>query len=130
MIDYREDPTTNIIEITIDGTISRAEFATVAANLEAQITKYGKVYVLEEIRRIGGIDPYVFWEDLTFGLKHLSHISHCAIVSDQQWLKLITHSIQPLVSCQIRSFNLGEIDEARRWLREIAAQSRSGNGHG
>ena len=72
MIEYREEAGSNVVEIVVDGGVSKAEFEDVAAKLEAAIARHGKVRVLEEVRSLGGIEPAAFWGDLKFSLRHLS----------------------------------------------------------
>lgn len=123
MIDYREDPASNVIEIVVDGGISREEFEAIAAKLEAQIARHGKVRLLEEIRSFGGIEPAAFWGDLKFSLRHLSDFSRCAVVTDQRWIEWLARAMDPLVACEIRHFPPEQIEHARHWLRQEASPS-------
>jgi SpoIIAA-like len=116
MIDYREDPESDIIEITVDGGISREEFERIAARLEAHIARHGKVRLLEEIRSFGGIDPATFWADLKFSLRHLRDFSRCAVVTDKRWIEWLAKAMDPLVACEIRHFPPDQIAAARSWL--------------
>lgn len=125
MIEYREDPGSNVIEILVDGGISREEFDQIAARLEAQIARHGKVRLLEEIRSFGGIEPAAFWGDLKFSLRHLTDFSRCAVVTDQRWIEWVTRALDPLLSCEIRHFPPAQIEAARHWLREDVSPASS-----
>ncbi len=120
MIDYREDPVSNVVEITVDGKISRAEFDEIAGKLEAHIAKHGKVHLLEEIRSFGGMEMSLYWDDLKFSLRHLSDFSRCAVVADKTWIEWMAKAANPFVACDIKVFEPGQIDEARGWLKEDA----------
>jgi hypothetical protein len=118
MIEYSEVPETNILEITVDGKVTREEFDEVAARMTAMIERHGEVRLLEVVRDIGGIEPSALWEDFKFGPKHLKDISHTAVVGDQKWLEWATALVKPFLSAEVRFFRLDQIDEARRWLAE------------
>ena len=121
MISYREVPGSRVVEITVDGPISRAAFEEIAGKLEARIALHGKVRLLEEIRRLDGIDPTTFWDDLKFSLRHLNDFSRCAVVTDRRWIEWFAKAVDPFVACEIRHFPPEQIDDARRWLREDLA---------
>ena len=120
MIEYRDDAETGIAEIVVDGPISRAEFDDVSARLAALIERCGRIRLLEDIRRIGRFDPSTIPADLRFTFRHMKDFSHCAIVGDREWLKLLARATNRLVRCEIRYFDRADIEEARRWLRRGA----------
>lgn len=121
MIEYRGDSGPQVVEIVVDGPISRAAFGEIAARLEARIALDGKVRLLQEIRSLGGIHPSTFWDDLKFSLRHLSDFSRCAIVTDHRWIEWFAKAVSPFVACEIRYFPPEQIEQARSWLREDAA---------
>ena len=116
MLDYREDPHSDLIEITVDGRIGKDEFERIAARLEAAIARHGKVRLLEEIRSFGGVDATTFWADLKFSLRHLGDFSRCAVVTDKRWIEWLAKAMDPLVACEIRHFPPEQIAAARSWL--------------
>jgi hypothetical protein len=116
MIDYREDADTGVVELTVEGTISRTEFDDVAAKLEARIRDHGKVRLLENVKRFDGIAPALFWDDMRFALRHLNDFSRCAVVGDKAWLEWLTKAVRPFISCEIRHYEPSRIEEARAWL--------------
>jgi hypothetical protein len=126
MIDYREDPVSGVIEITVDGKISRQEFDDIAARLEAHIARHGKVRLLEEVWSLGGIDPGTFWADLKFTLRHLNDFSRCAVVTDRRWIEWLAKGVDHLIACEIRHFPPEQIEAARRWLGEEMATAPAG----
>ena len=127
MISYREVPGSHVVEVRVDGPISRAAFEEIAGKLEARIALHGKVRLLEEIRRLDGIDPTTFWDDLKFSRRHLDDFSRCAVVTDRRWIEWFAKAVDPFVACEIRHFPPEQIDGARRWLREdfLAAPERA-----
>jgi hypothetical protein len=117
LIEYREDAGTNLVEIVVNGRVSKAEFDDVAARLEAAIARHGKLRVLEVVRSFGGIDPAAFWADLKFALRHLNDFSRCAVVGDKGWIETLTRGADKLIACELRHFPPARIDAARAWLR-------------
>ena len=97
MLEYREDASDGLVEIVVDGRVSKAEFDEIATRLEAAIARHGKLRVLEEVRSFGGIDPSAFWADLKFGLRHLNHFSRCAVISDQRWIEVFARGVDKLL---------------------------------
>jgi hypothetical protein len=117
VLEYREDASSNLVKIVVDGRVSKAEFDEIATRLEAAIARHGKLRVLEEVRSFGGLDPAAFWADLKFGLRHLNHFSRCAVISDQRWIEVFAMGVDKLIACEIRHFPPEQIAAARAWLR-------------
>lgn len=120
MLSYHREPGTDIVEITIEGRVSRAEFDDVAAALEAVISQHGTVRVLEDIHSFEGIQASAFWDDLKFSLRHMNEVSRAAVVTDEHALEWFVRLVRPVVRGEIRTFHRGELDAARAWLREPA----------
>jgi len=117
---YKEYPEHKIAELVVDGKVTREDFNSIAIQLENFIEKHGHIKLLEEIRTLEGFDASMLWEGIKFdikNLKHIRHISHCAVVSDIGWLSAISKASGVVISCKIRTFTLDQIDEARTWLQ-------------
>ncbi len=81
MIEYRNNTDNNIVEITVEGKITEADFDQVITQLKADIEKHGKLRILEEIRSFTGIDPIVLWKDAKLGFAHVNDFTHAAVVN-------------------------------------------------
>ena len=117
---YTEDPEHKIAELVVDGKVTHEDFNNIARQLESFIEKHGRIKLIEEIRKLEGIDASMVWEGIKFdikNLKHIRHISHCAVVSDIGWLSPISKAAGAFISCKIRTFSLDQTDEARSWLQ-------------
>ena len=117
---YKEDPEHKIAELVVDGKVTHEDFNNIAIQLENFIEKHGQIKLLEKIRTLEGFDASMMWEGIKFdikNLKHIRHISHCAVVSDIGWLSPISKAAGAFISCKIRTFTLDQIDEARAWLQ-------------
>jgi hypothetical protein len=124
MLEYREIPDTNIVELSIDRTVSGAEFDETLANLEAAIRRHGTVRILEHVRSFRGMPIAKFLDDIKFGFRNMKHFSHAAVVADPNWVALLTNLSKPFVSGEVRYFKEADIDRARQWLRASSAPRR------
>lgn len=114
---YKEDPHHKIAELIVDGKVTQEDFNRIAGQLENFIEKHGHIRLLEEIRKLDGFEASMVWDGIKFDMKHLKHISHCAVVSDIGWLSPFSKAAGAFISCKIRTFTLDELDEARAWLQ-------------
>lgn len=97
MLSYKEYDNAQAAEIVLDGRISTEEFDAVASRLEAFINRHGHVRLLEVIREFEGMDARALWHDIQFSLRHLTHFSRVAIVSDPD----THHLVQPSGSIHV-----------------------------
>ena len=116
MLDYREDAEAGVVEIAVEGRISRKEFDEVAAKLESFIASNGKVRLLEVIHDFEGIAASAFWDDLKFSLRHLNDFSRCAIVTQAQWIRSWSSLVGSIFHCELAHFEPHQLEEARAWL--------------
>lgn len=118
MLSCDTDPATGVIEITIDGAVTRAEYDKVVVAIEAELARGDKVRVIETIRAIGHIDASLWWQDVRWAFGHIGKFGRCAVVTDKGWVGSITRAVGALMPAEIRVFPLAGIDEARAWVRE------------
>lgn len=116
MLTYRSIPNSNIVELTVNGDITRRDFDDVIAEINSKIDDYGSVDVLEQIRDIGKMPPSVIWADLRWAAGHMRNVGRAAVVCDKAWIEKMVDVMQPLTKADIRHFDHDELDEARAWL--------------
>ena len=116
MLSYKEMDNLAAVEIEISARVSTEEFDRTANKLEAFIARHRRVRVLEIVHHFEGMDVKAFWHDLKFSLRHLSHFSRCAIVSDAKFLSALSAIAEPFIDCEVAYFPPGEIEAARDWL--------------
>jgi hypothetical protein len=116
MLAYKEYDNAQAAEIVLDGRVSTDQFDAVAARLEAFIKRHGHVRLLEIIHDFEGMDARALWHDIQFSLRHLTHFSRVAIVSDPDTHHLWSSLVAPFMSCEAEHFAPGEEDAARDWL--------------
>ncbi len=118
MLEYRQDESAGIVEVTVDGMVTQQDLEEVAKNLEGLVARHGKLKLLKEVRGLPDIDVATFWENAKLGFRHFNDFSHYAIVTDKTWVEPLAKAGAALMSCEVRVFPLEEIEAARKWLRE------------
>lgn len=118
MLTITTDDTTGLVEITVDGRIERADFDRVVAELDRLLETHRQLNVVEVIRDFAGIDPALWWRDMSWGFGHIHRFARAAVVTDSGWIGPVARAVGALMPSEIRSFPLDRIDEARRWAAE------------
>jgi hypothetical protein len=118
MLSCEADSASGVVEITVDGPITQADYEMVVAVLETTLARHDKLRVVETIRAIGPIDAAVWWQDVRWTFGHMNKFGRCAVVTDKGWVGSITRAVGALMPAEIRVFPLAGIDEARVWVRE------------
>lgn len=57
------------------------------------------------------------WSDMKFGLKRSWHFSRIALVTDIGWIASMARMVSPMMPFQFKAFKLGELDEAKSWIK-------------
>ncbi len=118
MIEYRNDPSNNIVEISVEGKITEADFDHVVSCLKADLEKHGQLKILEEIRSFSGIDPITLWKDVRFGFEHINDFTHAAVVTEAKWMRTFAEAVGSILSAEVRAFEASQIETARTWLAD------------
>jgi len=118
MLSYTVDDDAGVIDLIVDGAITRADYEALIPALDAQIAEHGKLRVIETVRQLGPIDASLWWEDLKWVVRHRNAIGRAAVVTDHGWIGPITRAAGALFSGEMRVFPTAKEDEARAWVRE------------
>lgn len=116
MIDYRKTEA-GIIELRVDGRITKADIDAVFDRLKADMPAAGKLRVLEIVTALDGVSPSALWEDMRRGLPMLDNVEKAAVVTDHGWIEALSHIAAAFTSAEVRTFGPDEIDAARTWLK-------------
>jgi len=117
MITYLTDPTHGVVELTVDGGITRDDYDRVVAEMEGAIDRFGKLRLIEIIEDVGGVDSAIWWRDIKWAYHHVRDIARCAVVTDRGWIGSITRAVGALIPAEIRVFPIAELEAARAWVR-------------
>ncbi|MBB4642225.1 SpoIIAA family protein [Rhizorhapis suberifaciens] len=116
MLSHRLDSKKGIVEIEIDGAADTKSYRTLITDMDQLIAANGKISVLEIVRDIGWLSPGIWWEDLGWSFRHLKDIARVAIVTDKSWIKPIVKMMAGVMSAEVATFALDELDKARSWI--------------
>lgn len=117
---YSEDKTLPVAEIKVIGRVTQEDMDSILPKLTRFIEKHGEIGIVEIIESFEGFDASTIWEGLKFDVKHLSQVTHAAVVSDIGWIGTMTRAAGRIMPVTVRMFSMDEVDEARAWAREMA----------
>lgn len=117
MIACLTDPTDGVVELTVAGAVTRADYDRVVAEMERTIATFGTLRLIEVIEDIGSIDSAIWWRDLKWTYQHRGDVARCAVVTDTGWIGAVTRAVGALLPAEIRVFPPARLDEARQWVR-------------
>lgn len=117
MLAVESNRSAGLIELVVDGAITRDDYEAVVAEIDAMLETHDKLNVVEVVRSIGQVEFGVWWKDIVFHLTHRNWLHRVAVVSDSGWIGPLTRFLSPLYPAEVRTFPLGEIEQARAWAR-------------
>ncbi len=112
-----------LVEVHVSGKLTREAYAKFVPLFEAGVREHGKLEVLFVMSDFHGWTAGALWEDIKFDLQHFSDIRRLAIVGESKWEKGMAVFCKPFTSAKIRYFSHEEVEAARAWLRDDAADS-------
>ena len=114
-MEYRSNVETNIVEVIVEGKITATDFDRIVPLMQADLARHGKVKVLEEIRSFEGMEPMAVWKDLQ-QVYMVKDITHVAFVTDEQWMRTVAETVNPIFPSELKAFELSQVEAARTWL--------------
>lgn len=124
MIEYKNYADSNIVEISVQGYVTEADFDTAIAQFKDDFERHGKLRVLEEIQSFEGLDPITLWKDIRFGLAHVNKITHAAVVADAKWMRTFAEATNSVLTAKIKAFEPSQVEAARIWLSAVPNPSQ------
>ena len=124
MLEFYEQPGTNLILVRASGRITRDDYYRITPWLESRMRKHGCLRAMVVISHIDDIVLGVFWDDLKYTLKNGHNFERIAMVGDrrwqQWWMRRWMCPGRLLTPCEMRYFDQVDEDEAEMWVRELA----------
>ena len=116
MLEFQQIGDTNVLEITLDGALTKADYDRLTEKADAMIEEFGTIKMIEIIRHIGKMEPSAIWADFRWAPGHLKYLTHIAVVADKKWIGWIVGPMRAFISAEVHSFHLDELENARRWI--------------
>lgn len=118
MLSYTVDEDAGVIDLIVDGAITRADYEALIPVLEAQIARHTRLRVVETVRTLGQIDWSLWWRDVKWVADHRDQLAKVAVITDHGWIGPITRAAAALFSGEMRVFPENQAEAARAWVRE------------
>jgi hypothetical protein len=110
--EYKEYPDQKMVEVLVDGKVTKAEFDSISSQMESFIQQHGAVKIIEIVKDFSGFELSMLGEAIKFDMKHLKDFSHCAVVTDQGWIGPFARLLSPFFNIQLRMFKMDEQQQA------------------
>lgn len=109
-----------LIEIELSGQVTGSDYAeTLLPAIEAALAEHDTVRLLAIVQpEFKGYDLSAAWSDTKLGLSHWRGFDRIGVAADQPWVKTSIRLAAPILPCPVQVFDLSEVEEARRWIRE------------
>jgi len=115
------------------GVLTGADFEIVEREIEAKLARHGRIGVVADITRLGGVTPEALIKDIRYNISKLGHWKQFpreAIITQRGWMAAVARALDPLVpQVEVRAFSPEEHDLAVAWAADLPpAAGRSGPG--
>ncbi|WP_028646556.1 STAS/SEC14 domain-containing protein [Nocardiopsis sp. CNT312] len=103
------------------GEVTRTDYETVIEPIVDEARREGhRIRMLCEFGpEFRSFTPGAAWEDFKVGMGAMRLFEGCAVVTDTGWIRESTRLGAFLVPCPVRLFDVGDRDEALRWLASL-----------
>ncbi len=109
----------HVIGIRVDGKIEKDDILKVIEAAKAIMAGHDKIHIYVEAVNFDGISFEALWEDMTFAFPNLSHFTRKAVVSDTEWMDVMSTIGNKLFpGIEVRHFSPEEKDAAKQWAEE------------
>jgi hypothetical protein len=106
----------NVMEVHLNGTLTRDDYARFVPDTEALIREHKKIRLLVILDDFHGWDAGALWEDIKWDAKHFDHVERIAFVGETKWQEWMANFCKPFTTARVRYFDHDQIVEARAWL--------------
>jgi hypothetical protein len=117
MMTFETDIDAGVVEFTVDGEVTRAEYDAASVQMEAVIARHGKLRAVAVIEDFAGMELAAWWKDVSWGVGHLTKIGRVAVVTDIGWIITASRATSWMMPGEQKIFTPEELDIARAWAR-------------
>lgn len=118
MFKVMKDLPDDVIGIEAVGKITHEDYIeNIIPHFESMFETYGKLKVLYVLGEdFDGYELGALWDDATYGMRHWAHISHIALVTDDQWPHSLMSMFAPFFPGEIRMYRQSDLEQAKDWI--------------
>lgn len=109
-----------VIVIRASGTLSAADYAEFAPQIEDSVQEYGKIRIVFVMTDFHGWELSAVWEDIKFEATHYRNIERLALVGDRAWERGMAAFCMPFTTADIRYFDITDEADALTWAQEVS----------
>ncbi|MGP6087710.1 STAS/SEC14 domain-containing protein [Antarctobacter jejuensis] len=117
-VTYDENDETQVVEFTVDGHLSRADFDRLSGRMLDFADRHSKFRMIEVVRRFPTFDPSILLPGIRFDLRILGKITHIAVVTDLEWISPFVSFAGMVTPPKMRMFKYSELEAARIWAAQ------------
>lgn len=121
-VHYTADSEARVIELTVAGRVTHADFDELVPKIEAELAR-GPISLVEVIDSFEGFDTDTIWQGMKFDIAHWSEFRRVAVVTEITWFSPFTRMADALTHLQIKEFKRDQLDDARAWARDWISQT-------
>ena len=118
-IKLNEENGGKLVNVHVSGKLEKADYENFVPEFDRLARQHGKLRVLFDMTDFHGWQASAAWEDLKFGMKHLSDIERIAMVGEKRWQHGMAIFCKPFIKAEVRYFDHAATGEARTWLGEM-----------
>ncbi|HEU0276070.1 MAG TPA: STAS/SEC14 domain-containing protein [Candidatus Udaeobacter sp.] len=112
----KEEP--NLVRVEVSGKLTQDDYDKLIPGWKSAIARYGKMRLLFVMKDFHGWEPGAAWDDFRFDLKHGTQVDRVAMVGERKWQEWISKFGALFASTTVKYFDLADLAEAERWIRE------------
>lgn len=120
MIEVKPLTGDGVMEIHLSGKLSARDYQdTLIPAIDQALAEHDRIRLLAVIGPgFEGYTPKAAWADTKLGLRHWTGFDRIAVVTDADWIETMVDILGFAMPGPVETFDLDELDEARRWLHE------------
>jgi hypothetical protein len=106
----------NLVRVDVSGKLSQADYDELIPSWKATIERHGKMRLLFVMKDFHGWETGAAWDDFRFDREHGQEVERIAMVGEKKWQEWISKLGGLFAGTEVRYFEHGQIDEAKRWV--------------
>jgi stage II sporulation SpoAA-like protein len=107
----------NLIRVDVSGKLTRKDYQQLIAAWDALISREGSMRMLLVMQDFHGWEVGAAWDDLRFGMKHVSQIERVAMVGEKFWQKCLAKVGALIMTEKVKYFDSTDLAAAGQWVR-------------